>query len=146
MQVSLCVKRQPGLLRTNLCEENLKKKKICVQTWLNNGDSLSKNDSHTLRYLNTWSPVDETVWKGLGAVLGHTCHWKQAMRLQNSEPFPLSCACGSSCKLSVTAQAPHLPVDAMLPIIMTRTHPLCNCEPPIKSSLSYPGLSVLAQQ
>lgn len=27
MQVSLCVKRQPGLLRTNLCEENLKKKK-----------------------------------------------------------------------------------------------------------------------
>ena len=49
MQVNLCIKSQPGLLRTTTLP-SVKKiyKNKHVQTWLNNGDSLSENDSHRL--------------------------------------------------------------------------------------------------
>ena len=53
-------------------------------------------------FLNTWSPVDETVWKILGSVAlsEEVCHCEWALMFQ--KPMPGQClslpACGSGCK------------------------------------------------
>ena len=72
--------------------------------------SLNDNFFHKLICLDTWSSVGRTVWEGLGGVvlLKKLCHWRWALRFQNSLPFrahsPPS-ACGSRSELSAAAAA-----------------------------------------
>lgn len=71
--------------------------------------SLNENDLYRLLCLENWSPVGETIWKGLGglALLEKVYHWgERALRSQNPPPFPVGSLClWIICKLS--AIAPH---------------------------------------
>ena len=45
---------------------------------VNSHCGLNENDPHRLIYLNAWSPVGGTIWKGLGgvALLEKMCQWE----------------------------------------------------------------------
>lgn len=45
---------------------------------------------HRVIYLNSWSPVGETVWERLGymVLFGEICHWRQMLGFQKSTQWP----------------------------------------------------------
>lgn len=92
--------------------------------------SLNENGIYRLLFLKNWSPVSETIWKGLGVWpcwRRYTTGVKRALRFQNPPPFPVGSLClWIICKLSAIAPTPWLPYGCLLPTTMMdiTSHPL----------------------
>lgn len=74
--------------------------------------------------LNIWSPVNGTIWEGLGgvALLEEVCFWGQALRFEKPTPFPVKFLCllliDGYMSYQLLFQCPACLLAAMLPARM----------------------------